>query len=108
MLAIVFACDKFRSYIAGAKVIVHTDHRALKYLLTKKDAKPHLIRWVTLLQELDLQIIDRKGEDNLVADHLSRMEGIPNEPIPIDETFPGEYLAVVRAVKPWYVIMLTS
>ena len=51
MLAIVFACDKFRSYIAGAKVIVHTDHRALKYLLTKKDAKPHLIRWVLLLKE---------------------------------------------------------
>lgn len=102
MLAIVFACDKFRSYIVGSKVIVHTDHRALKYLLTKKDAKPRLIRWVLLLQDLDLQIVDRKGEDNPVADHLSRMEGIPNELVPIDENFPGEYLAMVRPIQPWY------
>ena len=58
-LAIVFACDKFRPYIINSKLIVHTDHQALKYLLTKKDAKPHLIRWVLLLQEYDLQIIDR-------------------------------------------------
>ena len=52
LLAIVFAIDKFRSYLVGAKVIVYTDHAALKYLLTKKDAKPHLIRWILLLQEI--------------------------------------------------------
>jgi hypothetical protein len=44
LLAIIFAIDKFRSYLVGAKVIVYTDHVALKYLLTKKDAKPRLIR----------------------------------------------------------------
>jgi hypothetical protein len=49
LLAIVFVVDKFRSYLVGAKVIVHTDHAALKYLLTKKDAKPRLIRWILLL-----------------------------------------------------------
>jgi hypothetical protein len=49
LLAVVFAVDKFRSYLIGAKVIVHTDHAALKYLLTKKDAKPRLIRWILLL-----------------------------------------------------------
>ncbi|WVZ58682.1 hypothetical protein U9M48_008924 [Paspalum notatum var. saurae] len=46
LLAVVFAFDKFRSYLVGAKVIIYTDHAAPKYLLTKKDAKPHLIRWV--------------------------------------------------------------
>jgi hypothetical protein len=51
LLAIVFAIDKFRSYLVEAKVIVYTDHAALKYLLTKKDAKPQLIRWILLLQE---------------------------------------------------------
>ena len=71
-------------------------------MLTKKDAKPRLIRWVLLLQELDLQIVDRKVEDNPVVDHLSRMEGILNELVPIDETFPGKYLAMVRPVQPWY------
>ena len=58
----VFACDKFRSYIVHSKVIVHTDHAAIKYLMEKRDAKPRLIRWVLLLQEFDLRITDRKGE----------------------------------------------
>ena len=44
LLAIVFAIDKFRSYLVGAKVIIYTYHAAFKYLLTKKDAKPRLIR----------------------------------------------------------------
>jgi hypothetical protein len=73
LLAVVFTIDKFRSYLVGAKVIVYTDHAALKYLLTKKDAKPQLIRWILLLQEFDLEIRDKKGADNCVADHLSRM-----------------------------------
>jgi hypothetical protein len=49
LLAAVFAIDKFKSYLVGAKVIVYADHAALKYLLTKKDAKPRYIRWVLLL-----------------------------------------------------------
>ena len=57
-LAVVFASDKFRQYIIDSKVIIHTDHVAIKYLMQKKDAKPRLIRWV-LLQEFDLQIVDR-------------------------------------------------
>src|SRR3954468_20036579 len=69
-LAVVFACDKFRPYIVDSKVIIHTDHAALKYLMAKKVAKPRLIRWLRLLQEFDLQIIDRKGADNPVADNL--------------------------------------
>jgi hypothetical protein len=72
-LAIVFAFEKFRSYIVNSKVIVYTDHAAIKYLLSKKDAKPRLIRWILLLQEFDMEIRDKKGSDNVVADHLSRM-----------------------------------
>jgi hypothetical protein len=61
LLAMVFAIEKFSSYLVGAKVIVYTDHVALKYLLMKKDAKPHLLRWILLLQKFDLEIIDKKG-----------------------------------------------
>jgi hypothetical protein len=56
LLTVVFAINKFRSYLVGAKVIVYTDHAVLKYLLTKKDAKPRLIRWILLLQEFDIEI----------------------------------------------------
>ena len=74
MLAIVFACEMFRPYILGSHVIVHTDHASIKYLMAKKDAKPRLIRWVSLPQEFDLEIKDKKGSDNVITDHLSRLE----------------------------------
>jgi len=72
LLAIFFAIDKFRSYLVGAKMIIYTNHAALKYLLTKKDAKPRLIRWILLLQEFDLEIKDKKEVENSVADHCWR------------------------------------
>ena len=59
-LAVVFACEKFRSYIVDSKVTIHSDHAAIKYLMEKKDAKPRLIRWVLLLQEFDLHVVDRR------------------------------------------------
>jgi hypothetical protein len=73
LLAMVFAIEKFRSYLVGAKVIVYIDHVALKYLLTKKDVKPRLIQWMLLLQEFDLKIRDKKGVENSVANHLSHL-----------------------------------
>ena len=74
ILAIVFACEKFRQYILGSLVVIHTDHAAIKYLMSKKEAKPRLIKWVLLLQEFDSEIKDKKGCDNVIVDHLSRVE----------------------------------
>ena len=95
LLTVVFAFEKFRFYLLLSKVIVYTDHAALKYLMAKKDAKPMLIRWILLLQEFDVEIRDKKGVQNVVADHLSRLEnseeGFEKESS-IKEEFPDEYL----------------
>ncbi|CAL9029529.1 unnamed protein product, partial [Prunus brigantina] len=100
LLAVIFSLDKFQSYLIGAKVIVYTDHSALKYLLSKKDAKPRLIRWVLLLQEFDLEIRDKKGFENVVADHLSRLVSeieMSDDAAPIMEMFPDEQLYAIRS-----------
>ena len=70
LLEVVFAFEKFISYIVNSKVIVYMDHAAIKYLLSKNDAKPMLIQWILLLQEFDVEIRDQKGSENLVADNL--------------------------------------
>ncbi|XP_076927296.1 uncharacterized protein LOC143590815 [Bidens hawaiensis] len=79
LLVVVYALDKFRSYIWGSKVIVFSYHSAVKYLMEKKDAKPRLIRWILLLQEFDVEIREKKGSENVVADHLSRLVGQEEE-----------------------------
>ena len=102
LLIVVFAFDKFHSYLLGSKVIAFTDHAAIKYLLAKNDAKSHLIRWVLLLQEFDLEIRDKKGMENVVADHLSRLEGQSRkEEVPINKRFSDEQLLVISII-PWY------
>ena len=107
ILAIVFAFDKFRLYLIGNRVIVHTDHSTIKYLMTKKDVKSRLIRWVLLLQEFDLEIKDKKGIENLLADHLSWLEGRSKE-IQINDDFPDEQLLAIEDKEPvlWFADLL--
>ena len=83
-------------------MIVYTNHAALKYLLTKKDAKPRLIRWILLLQEFDLEIKDKKGVENFVADHLSRMQFENSQELPINDSLWDDMLFKVTKSDPWY------
>ncbi|GJT08660.1 reverse transcriptase domain-containing protein [Tanacetum coccineum] len=109
LLTVVFSFDKFRPYLVLSKTIVYTDHSALKYLFSKQDAKPRLIRWVLLLQGFDIEIKDKRGDGNLDVDHLSRLENpdlgtFTKEEI-ADE-FPDEHLMVLKTElnndEPWY------
>ncbi|GJR54019.1 reverse transcriptase domain-containing protein [Tanacetum coccineum] len=98
LLAVVYAFEKFWPYLVLSKSIVYTDHSALKYLFNKQDVKPRFLRWVLLLQEFDIIIRDKKGAENLAADHLSRLEN-PHQSVldkeEINETFPLETLSMV-------------
>ncbi|GKE10628.1 reverse transcriptase domain-containing protein [Tanacetum coccineum] len=104
LMAVVFAFDKFRSYLILSKTIVHTDHSALKHLFKKQDAKPHIIRWILLLQEFDIEIKDRKGTDNVAVDHLSRIENDESsDDSEVDDNFPGETLMEINTKdEPWF------
>ncbi|RDX93681.1 Retrovirus-related Pol polyprotein, partial [Mucuna pruriens] len=101
LLEIVFALDKFRSYILSSKIVVFSDHAALRYLLKKPDTKMRLIRWMLLLQEFDLKIRDKKGDENSIANHLSRIER-ESEQLPIRDEFPDEHLLHIKSDPPWY------
>ena len=90
LFAVVFALEKFRSYLLGTKVVVFIDHATLRYLLKKKESKPRLIRWILLLQEFNLEIKAKKGAENHVADHLSRLRTEDIQIETIRETFTNE------------------
>ena len=89
LLAVVYALDKFQAYSVGSDIIIFMDDSALKYLLTKQNAKARLIRWVLLVHEFNLQIWDKKGVENVVVDHLSKLTIAHNtHNPPINDEFP--------------------
>ena len=98
----VYALDKFCAYLVGSDIVIFTDHSALKYLLIKQSDKARLIRWVIFLQEINLQIKDKKGVENVVADHISRITIAHNtHNPPINDEFLEESLLLVENA-PWY------
>nr|GEU68830.1 reverse transcriptase domain-containing protein [Tanacetum cinerariifolium] len=109
VLGKLYAFKKFRPYLVLSKSIVYTDHSALKYLLSKQDAKPRLIWWVLLLQEFDIIIRDKKETENLAADHLSRLENPHKDEFEnkgINKNFPLETLGKISSGStPWYILV---
>ena len=101
LLAVVYALENVRPYILGCKIVIYTDHAALKYFFSKKEVKPRLIRWVLLLQEFDLEIRDKKGSENSVADHLSRLHVSGTGDI--SDSFLDKHLLAVSTHAPWFV-----
>ena len=102
LLAVVYALDKFQAYLVGSDMVIFANHSALKYLLTKQNAKARLIRWVLLLQEFNLQIKDKKGVENVMAYHLSILTiAHDTHSPPINDEFPEESLMQLEKAH-WY------
>ena len=102
ILAVIFALDKFRSYLIGSSTVVYSDHAAVRYLMSKQDAKPRLLRWILLDQEFNLTIKNKKGAENVVADHLLRLTNESSiNTTPINDSFPDDFLFYIDSI-PWY------
>nr|GEU77449.1 reverse transcriptase domain-containing protein [Tanacetum cinerariifolium] len=87
----------------GCSSTLHYDRKRVtsrSYLLAKQDAKLRLLWWILLLQEFDVIIHDKKGAENLAADHLSRLENPHQDELKkneITETFPLDTFGENRA-----------
>eukprot|EP00253_Pinus_taeda_P008492 PITA_08492 len=101
MLAVIHAVNKFRHYITGYQVYIHTDHSAIKYLMNKPITNGRITRWLLLLQEFNITIQDRPGKENQVADFLSRIQ-TPEDPNPVIDNFPDEHLFAITVKTPWF------
>lgn len=90
-LVVVHAFNKSRNYITGYQVIVHTYHVSIRYLMNKINVGSRVVRWILLLQEFDLTIMDKLGKHNVVVDFLSRLEHTTDQEM-IEDAFPDEHL----------------
>ena len=101
-LAVIFAINKFRHYITGYEVFVHTDHSAIKYLMNKPLTSGRVTRWLLLLQEFNVTIVDRPGKSNVVVDFISRLDN-PGEETPLNDDFPDEHIFSMSTDSLWFV-----
>jgi hypothetical protein len=100
-LAVVYAINKFRHYVTGYPNFIHTDHTTIKYLMNKPITNARVTRWLLLLQEFDITIVDRPGKENVVVDFLLRLH-INDDNSLVDDSFPDEHLFAVSSHTPWY------
>eukprot|EP00253_Pinus_taeda_P032423 PITA_32423 len=103
-LAVVHAINKFRHYITGYETFIHTDYSAIRYLMNKPITNGRVTKWLLLLQEFNITLFDRPGNQNIVADFLSRIQKIKKDS-PVEDKFLDEYLFAVTIKTPWFADM---
>eukprot|EP00253_Pinus_taeda_P030152 PITA_30152 len=101
-LAVVHALNKFRHYITAYQTFVHTDHATIQYLMNKPDVNARIIRWLLLLQQFDLTIVDKPSKENVVVDFLSRVNLTASEEETMDDQMPDEHLFAISVLSPWF------
>lgn len=103
-LAVVYSINKFRHYITSYEVFVHIDHSAIRFLMNKPITNGRFTRWLLLLQEFNITIVDRPGKENLVVDFLSRINH-GGETEPVNDDFLDEHLFALSVKTPWFVVL---
>lgn len=100
-LTVVHVINKFRHYITGYETFIHTYHSTIRYLMKKPITNDRITRWFLLLQEFNINILDRPRKENTVADLHYRMQK-NNEDVPIKDKFPDEYIFEVSTKTCWF------
>eukprot|EP00253_Pinus_taeda_P027764 PITA_27764 len=101
-MAVVHALNKFPHYITGYQTFLHIDHATIRYLINKPDVNARIIRWLLLLQQFDLTIVDKLGRENVVVDFLSRLDLPTGEEGTVDDQMPNEHLFSISVLSPWF------
>jgi hypothetical protein len=100
-LAVNYAINKFCHYITGYEVFVHTNHSSIQYIMNKPITNGRITRWLLLLQEFNVIVIDRPGKENQVADFISRLNTKGENVLVFDE-FLDEHLFSISTHTPWF------
>ena len=101
-LAIVYSVNKFKHYITGYEVFINIDHSAIRFIMNKPITNGRITRWLLLLQEFNITIVDRLGKENLLADVFSRINH-GEEMDPVNDDFPYDHLFSLSIKTPWFV-----
>lgn len=101
-LVVVYAINKFRHYITGYETFVHTDHSAVIYLMNKSITNGKITRWLLLLQEFNITILDQPRKQNTIGNFLSRIQNDNND-MHVEDNFPDEYIFAISTKSPWFV-----
>jgi hypothetical protein len=104
-LEVVHAINKFHRNITGYEVFVHTDHSAIRFLMNKPITNGGVTRWLLLLQEFNITVLDLPRKDNVVADFISRIKN-EDDDIPVDDSFPNNHLFSLFVNTPWFADMV--
>ena len=100
-MVVIYTINKFQHYITSYPTFVHTNHTAIIYLMNKPITNARVTRWLLLIQEFDITIVDKPRKEIVVADFLSRLVN-NSDNSPIEDSFPNEHLFVVSTYSPWY------
>ena len=101
LLAIVYAIDKFKHYITGYSTFLQTDDSTIKYLMNKPITNARVTRWLLILQEFDISIVDRLTEENVVVEFISQLTHNDDNLLG-EESFPDKHLFAVSGYSQWY------